>query len=203
MRLYLGIKRLFDFLFSLFLLILFSPLFFVLFFAVKLDSKGPIFFIQERLGYQKKVFRIYKFRTMIDKAESVGTGVHTSETDMRITRMGKLLRKTSLDELPQLFNILKGDMSFIGPRPPVTYYPYAINEYPEDANIRFNVRPGISGYAQINGRATLSWDEKFVFDKYYVEHLGIVLETKIFFKTIIKVLTLSNTYKNEAKKNEK
>lgn len=202
-KFYLGFKRLFDILFSLFLIVLFSPLLLVLAIAVKVDSKGPVLFIQERIGKNKKVFKILKFRTMIDKAESVGLGIYTFESDNRITRMGRFLRKTSLDEIPQLFNIFIGDMSFLGPRPPVTYYPYNIEDYPEDINQRFNVRPGISGYAQVNGRAELKWEQKFVFDKYYVEHIGFVLDTKIFFKTILKVVTLSNTYRSEAKKDEK
>jgi lipopolysaccharide/colanic/teichoic acid biosynthesis glycosyltransferase len=161
---------------------------------IKINSKGRIIFKQNRLGKNGKEFKILKFRTMVENAESIGTGLDSYENDFRVTRIGKVLRNTSLDELPQLFNILIGDMSFIGPRPPVVYHPYPYSEYPEDAKKRFLVRPGVTGAAQVNGRNSLEWEEKFKFDIYYVENLNILLDIKIFFKTVIKVLKMEGSY---------
>jgi lipopolysaccharide/colanic/teichoic acid biosynthesis glycosyltransferase len=187
-------KRVFDIVFSIILIILLFPVFILVSLFIKINSKGRIIFKQNRLGKNGKEFKILKFRTMVENAESIGTGLDSYENDFRVTRIGKVLRNTSLDELPQLFNILIGDMSFIGPRPPVVYHPYPYSEYPEDAKKRFLVRPGVTGAAQVNGRNSLEWEEKFKFDIYYVENLNILLDIKIFFKTVIKVLKMEGSY---------
>ena len=147
----LGIKRIFDIFASLIGLIILSPILALIAIAIKCDSKGPVFFLQERIGKVGKTFNIYKFRTMVINAESIGEGlICRDDCDPRITRMGKILRKTSLDELPQLINVLLGEMSIVGPRPPVTYHPYnGYKSYSENAKKRFLMRPGITGLAQV------------------------------------------------------
>lgn len=155
---------------------------------IKSTSEGPVFFKQERLGKNGKVFKIIKFRTMIDNAEQIGTGVITFENDPRITKVGSFLRKTSLDELPQLINVLKGDMSIVGPRPPVPYHPKKYEEYSEYEKKRFNVKPGITGYAQVNGRNNLTWEQRINMDVYYVDNRSFLLDLKIIFLTMLKVL---------------
>lgn len=155
---------------------------------IKSTSEGPVFFKQDRLGKNGKVFKIIKFRTMIDNAEQIGTGVITFENDPRITKVGSFLRKTSLDELPQLINVLKGDMSIVGPRPPVPYHPKKYEEYSEYEKKRFNVKPGITGYAQVNGRNNLTWEQRINMDVYYVDNRSFLLDLKIIFLTMLKVL---------------
>ena len=182
-------KRLFDILLSLFIIILLSPVYLITAIAVKLDSKGPVIFKQERLGKGGKVFRIYKFRSMCVGAEHTGTGVYSEKGDARVTRVGRILRATSIDELPQAFNILKGDMSFIGPRPPLTYHPWPIEEYTDEQRRMFDVRPGITGWAQIHGRKAVEWNARIKLNVWYVEHLTLWLDIKIFFMTFFKVLS--------------
>ncbi|MCR2045370.1 sugar transferase [Anaerosalibacter massiliensis] len=178
------IKRIIDFVLSLIALIILSPILLIIAIIIKLDSKGPVFFKQERLGRNGEVFLIYKFRTMIPDAEKVGLGIYTSSSDPRITKVGGFLRKTSLDELPQLINVLKGEMSLVGPRPPVPYHPYKYEDYSDEQKLRFTVPPGITGYAQINGRNTLTWDERIEYDIEYVKNFSVLLDIKIMFKTI-------------------
>jgi lipopolysaccharide/colanic/teichoic acid biosynthesis glycosyltransferase len=150
------LKSIIDWMLALIALVVLSPVLIVVAIAIKLDSKGPIFFRQQRLGRDGKVFKIYKFRSMVvHNPESTKL---LYENDPRITRVGRFIRKTSLDELPQLFNILAGDMSFIGPRPPVPYFPKKIDEYNEFERQRFKVKPGISGLAQIRCREIHDWD---------------------------------------------
>lgn len=147
---YRGVKRALDFITALLALIVLSPLLAITALAVKWDSKGPAIFKQQRLGLHGKTFWIYKFRSMCQGAEHTGTGVYSGADDMRVTRVGKLLRATSIDELPQLVNILKGDMSFIGPRPPLTYHPWPLSDYTSAQLHMFDVRPGITGWAQVH-----------------------------------------------------
>lgn len=176
-------------------LLLISPLFLLIALAIKIDSKGPVFFKQERVGFDQNVFTIYKFRTMVVNAENIGDGLSIkSEGDSRITRVGKFLRKTSLDELPQLINIIRGDMSFIGPRPPVTYHPYKVGYYDEHKKHRFDVKPGITGLAQAKIRNSGTWDERIEYDLEYVDHISFINDIKVILDTIKIVLKSSSVY---------
>lgn len=168
------------------------PLFFIIAVLIKLDSKGPVFFLQERLGKNGEVFKIYKFRTMVENAEDKGSGLSVKKNDLRITRAGNILRKTSIDELPQLFNVLKGEMSLVGPRPPVPYFPYKYSDYSDKQKLRFNVKPGITGYAQVNGRNKLSWDERIEYDVKYVINYNFLFDIKILFMTFKNIITNNN-----------
>ena len=175
------IKRSLDFLLSLFEIILLSPL--LLFIAVLVRAKlgGPVIFKQRRPGLNENVFTMYKFRTMTDKRDATGKLL---PDEARITRFGNLLRSTSLDELPELFNILKGDMAIVGPRPLLVQY---LPLYNEQQHMRHLVRPGITGYAQVNGRNSLSWEEKFELDQKYVMQIGIKLDISVIVKTFLVV----------------
>ncbi len=189
------IKRTLDFLLSLIAIIVLSPLLLIISIIIKLDSEGPVFFKQERLGKDGKVFLIYKFRTMVDNAEKKGTGLFTNKNDPRITKVGQFLRKTSLDELPQLINTLKGEMSIVGPRPPVPYHPYKYEEYSDEQKLRFTVLPGITGYAQVNGRNEIEWDERIEHDIYYAKNWSLFLDLKVIFKTIVIVFKKEGIYR--------
>ncbi len=179
-------KRILDFILASFLLIIISPLFIILSFLVLIFHGRPIFFVQRRPGYREKVFNMYKFRSMTNERDSEG---NLLSSNFRVTKLGNFLRKTSLDELPELFNILKGDMSFIGPRPFLeNYLPY----YEENERKRHLVRPGLTGLAQVKGRNIMTWRERFAYDIQYVDNLSFLLDLKIFFATIIIVLTKKN-----------
>ena len=154
---------------------------------VKLDSPGPVLFKQARLGKNGKQFHFYKFRSMCVGAEK--SGVYSDNQDKRVTKVGKFIRATSLDELPQFFNILKGDMSLIGPRPPLTYHPWPLEEYTDFQRRMFEVRPGITGWAQVHGRKDVEWHHRIELSVWYVDHLSFWLDIKIMFKTVFKVLT--------------
>ena len=156
--------------------------------AIKIDSPGPVLFRQKRIGYKGKVFEIYKFRSMCQGAEHTGTGVYSGADDMGVTGVGKIIRATSIDELPQLFNIIKGDMSFIGPRPPLTYHPWPIEEYTEEQLHMFDARPGITGWAQVNGRKGVEWHKRIELNCWYVDNMSLWLDIKILFTTFFKVL---------------
>ncbi len=157
--------------------------------AIKLDSSGPVVFKQERIGYNGKVYNILKFRTMCVGAEQMGSGVYSGKNDSRITRVGNVLRKTSLDEIPQLFNVLMGDMSFVGPRPPLTYHPWPIEQYTKEQFKMFDVRPGITGWAQVNGRKGVEWNHRIELNVWYVDNVSFWLDLKIMWLTVWKVLT--------------
>ena len=182
-------KRVLDILLAILVLLVPLPLYLLIAIAIKVDSKGPVLFKQERLGQGGRVFRMYKFRSMCVDAERMGQGVYSDRRDTRVTRVGRFLRATSLDELPQAINVLKGDMSFIGPRPPLTYHPWPIEDYTPEQRRMFDVRPGITGWAQIHGRKAIGWDERIELSVYYVDHLSFWLDAKIFFLTIPKVLS--------------
>lgn len=175
---------------ALLLVIVISPLLLIISICIRITSPGSIIFRQKRLGYKGKEFEIYKFRTMVADAENMGDGlVIRNEGDERITRIGRILRKTSLDELPQFFNILKGDMCFVGPRPPVTYHPYdGYQNYPEKAKKRFEMKPGITGLAQVKLRNSGTWDERIQIDIQYVEKYSLWLDIKIIFMTAFSML---------------
>lgn len=186
---YIRIKRFMDILFSALLLLLGAIPLLIVALIVKIESKGPALFKQERLGMNGKVFRIYKFRSMVVGAEKQGSGVYSGKNDARVTKVGKIIRATSIDELPQLINILKGEMSFIGPRPALTYHPWPLEEYTEEQKKMFAVRPGVTGWAQVNGRKEVEWPRRIEMNVWYVENMSFVLDLKIFFKTIFKVFT--------------
>ncbi|MGV3026901.1 sugar transferase [Clostridium thermobutyricum] len=175
------IKRIFDLLFSIIVLLLLSPVILIIAVLVKLNLGSPILFTQERIGKDNKKFKMYKFRTMKDAIGKDGKQLPDSE---RLTKFGKILRSTSLDELPELINILKGEMSLIGPRPLLVEY---LKLYNEEQIKRHNVLPGLTGWAQINGRNAISWTEKFKLDVWYVENWSLGLDIKIFFLTVYKV----------------
>ncbi|MEK3738277.1 MULTISPECIES: sugar transferase [Paenibacillus] len=182
MKPYLVVKKTLDWITACFLIILSSPIMLAATIAIKIGSKGPVLFRQKRPGKMGKIFTVYKFRTMSLETDQDG---NLLPDILRMTRVGSFLRKCSIDELPQLFNILKGDMSFIGPRPLLVQY---LKHYTPEQNRRHDVVPGISGWAQVNGRNTISWEEKFQYDVWYVDHISLSLDTKIVFKTIKNVL---------------
>ena len=189
---YKGVKRALDVTFSLIGTAVSSPILLAVAAAVKLDSKGPVIFKQERLGKDGKVFEMYKFRSMCVDAEHMGTGQYSYKGDSRVTRVGKIIRATSLDDLPQFINILKGDMSFIGPRPTLTYHPWKLEEYTDFQRRRFEVRPGITGLAQVHGRKAIDWNDRIKYDVEYVDNLSLGLDCKILFQTVWNVLTMKD-----------
>ena len=182
------IKRFLDILIALPGLILSLPFLLLAGLLIKLDTPGPALFIQERVGYRNRIFRVYKLRTMDTRAfDSQGKKIRDRD---RVTRTGRIIRKLSIDELPQFFNILKGDMSFVGPRPLVVrYLPY----YTEEELHRHDVRPGVTGLAQVHGRGYLQWEERFRYDLDYVENISFGLDVKIILMTIRSVLTREGT----------
>lgn len=191
-----AIKRIFDISASLIAILFLSPFLLIFALALKLDSKGPVIFKQQRLGVKGRVFTIYKFRTMIVNAENIGDGLSIkSDKDPRITKVGGFFRKTSIDELPQLFNVLLGDMSLVGPRPPVTYRPYdGYENYPQWAKKRFEMRPGVTGLAQVKVRNSASWDDRIKIDNEYIDNFNLWLDIKILFMTVGKVFGSDNIY---------
>jgi len=175
-------KRLFDLVIALLGLIVLSPLFLILWIWLSIANKGAgAFFVQERPGKDEKIFKLIKFKTMNDERDEKGNLLPDSE---RLTRIGRFVRSLSLDELPQLINVLKGDMSLVGPRPLLIQY---LPLYDEMQRRRHEVRPGMTGWAQVNGRNAISWQEKFAYDVWYVDHLSLSLDIKILLKTIEKV----------------
>ena len=181
------VKRLLDLILAVLALILLSPVLLAAALAVKLSSPGPVIFRQRRLGLGGREFDFYKFRSMVVGAEGTGSGVYSGKGDPRVTRVGRILRATSIDELPQLLNILKGDMSLIGPRPPLTYHPWPIEDYNAHQRHMFDVRPGITGWTQTHGREDVEWHRRIELNVWYVEHVSFLLDLKIFFLTFYKV----------------
>ncbi len=189
-NLYLSfVKRGLDLLLSVLAFVILSPVLLLSALAVLLESGRPVIFRQERLGYKGKVFPMYKFRSMVRNAEHTGSGVYSEAGDERVTKVGRILRATSIDELPQLINIIKGDMSLIGPRPPLTYHPWTIDKYTKEQLHMFDVRPGITGWAQINGRKGVEWHKRIKLNCWYVDHVSFPLDCKILFTTFFKVLS--------------
>lgn len=175
-------KRVFDLLLSLIGLVLLLPILFIISLLLFISNSGSPFFIQPRPGKNSRIFKIIKFKTMNEKKDIYGNLLQDSE---RLSPVGKFIRKTSLDEIPQLINVLKGEMSLIGPRPLLLEYLPLYNDFQRR---RLEVRPGITGWAQVNGRNSISWQQKFEYDVWYVDHLGFVLDLKIIFFTIKKVI---------------
>lgn len=184
------VKRVFDIFASLIMIILLIPLWIIVAIAIKCDSKGPVFFKQDRLTKNGRVFRMYKFRSMVVDAERQEAGLFNYKNDPRVTKVGRFLRNTSIDELPQLFNVLKGDLSLVGPRPAVTYELGDYETLNKKYKKRFTVRGGITGLAQIKGRNENSWDEKVMYDNRYIDSFkkyGVFTDIKILFGTVAKV----------------
>ena len=193
-------KRIFDILVAFVLLIVLFVPFLILSLIIVIDSPGasPIYW-QDRVGKNGKIFKFFKFRSMVPNAENMlnelldknemSGPVFKIKKDPRITRVGRFIRKTSIDELPQLINILKGDMSFIGPRPPLTYHPWPLEEYTPQQRRMFEVRPGITGWAQINGRKGVEWNRRIEMNVWYVDHVSFGLDMKILLATVGKVLS--------------
>ncbi|MBQ4558955.1 MAG: sugar transferase [Tyzzerella sp.] len=182
------IKRFLDLFLSVAGIIIVSPVLLITAMTIKIDSKGPIIFKQKRLGQYGKEFYIYKFRTMCVGAENMGSKQYSYKADPRITRVGRVLRATSIDELPQLVNILKSDMSLIGFRPPLTYHPYKFDEYTEEQKEMFKLKPGITGWAQIHGRKGLNWSDRISMNVWYAKNVSFKVDIIIFFTTVWKVL---------------
>lgn len=199
------LKRIIDFLGSFIGLIVISPILLIIALAIKLTSTGPVFFKQERIGKNGTVFRILKYRTMVVNAENIGDGLSVkSKTDNRITKVGLFLRATSLDELPQLLNVLSGKMSLVGPRPPVTYFPYkGYENFPEWAKKRFIMKPGVTGLTQVTVRNSVSWDDRIIVDNKYIDSFNIWFDVKILFKTFYKLFKSDNIYMEKDKENNK
>ena len=196
----LGIKRLFDIVSSGVLIILLTPVWIGTSIAIKKDSKGPILFKQGRRTKDGKVFQMYKFRSMVVNAEQMGTGLFNYENDPRVTKVGRKLRDSSLDELPQLFNIFKGDMSVVGPRPCVTYELGDFDTLNKKYKKRFQVKAGLTGLAQIRGRNDISWDEKITYDNEYVDMFnkyGFLADIKIGIESIFKAFKHEKIYENK------
>lgn len=197
------IKRAFDFTSSLVAIVLLTPLWIILAIAIKIDSKGPVLFKQGRRTKDGRIFKMWKYRSMVVNAEKMGSGLFSYENDPRITKVGRFLRNTSLDELPQLFNVLMGDISIVGPRPCVTYELGDYDTLNKKYKKRFLVKGGITGLAQCKGRNENSWDEKVTLDNEYIDRFkkeGFWLDIKILWWTVTKVLEKSNI--NEEKMGE-
>lgn len=181
------IKRVVDFCVALVVLVVFSPILFLISIAIKIDSKGPVVFKQTRLGKNGKEYDMYKFRTMVVNAEA--GGVYSDNKDPRVTKVGNFLRRTSLDELLQCVNILKGDMSLVGFRPPLTYHPWTFDKYTEEQKKMFDVLPGITGWAQVNGRKAVEWNHRIELNVWYAQNVSLWLDLKILWLTVWKVLS--------------
>ncbi len=181
------LKRIIDFTLAVIgLAILLLPMLLIAF-LIKLDSRGPVIFKQKRIGYKGKVYDMYKFRSMCVDAEK--GGVYSDSKDTRVTRIGKFIRATSIDELPQLYNIIKGDMALIGIRSPLTYHPWKWEEYTEEQKRMFDVRPGITGWAQVHGRKTVEWNKRIELNVWYANNISFLLDLKILFMTFFKVIS--------------
>lgn len=181
-------KRVIDIFLSVVALVLLAIPMIIVAIAIKLDSKGPVIFKQDRLGRYGKVYKMYKFRSMCVGAEKMTGGVYSDANDKRVSRVGKFIRATSIDELPQLWNVLKGDCSLVGFRSPLTYHPWPWEEYTEEQRKMFDLRPGITGWAQVHGRKTVEWHDRIAMNVWYAEHCSFILDVKIIFMTVFKVL---------------
>ncbi|HEY7891648.1 MAG TPA: sugar transferase [Solirubrobacteraceae bacterium] len=188
------IRRLLDILVSLSLLILAAPVLAIATIAIRLESRGSAIYRQRRIGKDGHPFDVLKLRTMVDGAEYIGAGLAVNENDPRITRIGALLRRTSIDELPNLLNVLRGEMSLIGPRPTL---PDQVASYTPRQRRRLSIKPGITGWAQVNGRTALPWSERIELDLYYIEHRRLTMDLQILARTVAMVFRGSGLYKRD------
>jgi lipopolysaccharide/colanic/teichoic acid biosynthesis glycosyltransferase len=189
------IRRVIDVVVSALALAVSAPVLALAAVALRLESPGPVIYRQRRSGLHGREFDVLKLRTMVDGAEHIGAGLAVNENDARITRVGAMLRRASLDELPNLVNVLRGDMSLIGPRPTL---PVQVEQYSERQRGRLALKPGITGWAQVNGRASLPWSERIELDLYYIEHRSLALDARILWRTLAMVLGGSGLYKGHA-----
>jgi lipopolysaccharide/colanic/teichoic acid biosynthesis glycosyltransferase len=189
------IRRALDVVVSSLVLALGAPALALAMLAIRLESPGPVIYRQRRVGLEGRTFDVLKLRTMVDGAEHMGAGLAVNENDSRITRVGAFLRRSSLDELPNLLNVLRGDMSLIGPRPTI---PVQVESYTARQRGRLAVKPGITGWAQVHGRASLPWSERIELDLYYIAHRSVRLDLKIIWRTVAMVLGGSGLYKGTA-----
>ncbi len=189
------IRRAVDIVVSSLALIISAPVLALAALAIRLESRGPVIYSQRRAGLDGRTFDVIKLRTMVDGAEHIGAGLAIDANDPRITRVGAFLRRTSLDELPNLLNVLRGEMSMIGPRPTL---PAQVEQYTPRQRGRLQIKPGITGWAQVNGRASLPWDERIELDLYYIDHRSLSLDLRILWRTVAMVLGGSGLYKGEA-----
>lgn len=197
---YIKIKRVVDLIISLISLVILFPMFVIVSIAIKVDSKGPIFFKQKRLTKDGNIFEMYKFRSMCENAEFMGTGLFNFEGDDRVTRVGHFIRRTSIDELPNLINVLKGEMALVGPRPAVTYELGNYEELSSEYKNRFSVLPGITGLAQVRGRNELPWNKKIKFDNKYIKLLykyGPLVDLHILALTVKNVFSMKDIYEEK------
>lgn len=186
-----GIKRAFDLIVSLFIVVVFIPIWIIVAILIKATSPGPVFFLQDRPGYHKKIFKVYKFRTMKIGSEKMVKGQEVMKNDDRVTSVGKFLRRSKMDELPQILNVLKGEMSLIGPRPERVA---SLEDYDDEISKRLNMLPGMTGLAQVSGNIYLSLADRYKLDVYYVEHFSLWLDIKILLRTVGVVLLGEEKY---------
>ncbi len=187
------IKRILDIMLSVLGIVILSIPMLIIAIIIKIDDpEGPVLFNQERIGRHGKIYMMHKFRSMKVGAEFTGTGVYSDDDDPRQTKIGKFIRKTSIDELPQLFNVLKGEMSFVGFRSPLTYHPWPWEEYTQAQLAMFNVRPGITGWAQVHGRKQVEWNKRIKMNIWYAENVSFFLDLKILFMTVVTVFKASD-----------
>ncbi|MBQ7955053.1 MAG: sugar transferase [Lachnospiraceae bacterium] len=186
-----GIKRAFDLIVSLFIVVVFIPIWIIVAILIKATSPGPVFFLQDRPGYHKKIFKVYKFRTMKIGSEKMVKGQEVMKDDDRVTSVGKFLRRSKMDELPQILNVLKGEMSLIGPRPERVA---SLEDYDDEISKRLNMLPGMTGLAQVSGNIYLSLADRYKLDVYYVEHFSLWLDIKILLRTVGVVLLGEEKY---------
>ncbi len=194
---YLKFKSIAEPILAFSMLIILMPLLLIIALLILIDSRGAVIFIQRRLGVGGIPFDFYKFRSMKEDAESQGTGVYSFKGDPRVTQFGSFIRRSSLDELPQLWNIVKGDMGFIGPRPVLVQHPWPYEEYTDSQKERFTIKPGVTGLAQINGRKTLKWKDRIQFDIEYSRKVSLSLDCLILIKTVEMLFTNAGNYNTQ------
>lgn len=191
------LKRVIDLFIGVLVFVFLWPVMLITALAIYIEDPGPVIFKQDRLGKDGKVFKMLKFRSMKQNSEHTGSGVYSGKGDPRVTRVGRIIRATSIDELIQAVHLINGQMSLIGPRPPLTYHPWPIEEYTQEQLHMFDVRPGITGWAQVNGRKGVEWHKRIALNCWYADHVSFALDVKIFFMTIFKVLINADNVNTE------